>query len=88
MEKIVYIIETQKGKFKPFVSSVLFLEEDNDSTLFVIASGDSFEDLKDAQKFVTENKGDMKVYLNPVKSSATGLTWLSELKDANKESDE
>lgn len=84
MEKVVYIIETKKGKFKPFVSSVHFMEDDNDSTLFVIASGDSFVDLKDAQKFATDNKGDMKVYLNPVKSNDTGLTWLSELDEANK----
>ena len=84
MEKIVYIIETKKGKFKPFVSSVHFMEDDNDSTLFVIASGLSFDNLKDARKFATDNKGEMEVYLNPVKSNDTGITWLSEIKEANK----
>lgn len=84
MENIIYIIETKKGKFKPFVSSVHFMEEDNDSTLFVLGSGPACEKLEDAQKFATENAGDMKVYLNPTKSNFTGITWLSEIKEANK----
>ena len=84
MERIVYIIETKSGKFKPFISSVHFMDGDNDSALFVLASGNSFENLKDAQKFATDNKGDMKAYLNPVKSNDTGITWLSELESVNK----
>lgn len=84
MENVVYIIETKNGNFKPFVASVHFMEDDNDSVLNVIANGETFEKLEDAQKFANDNKGDMKVYLNPVKSSFTGITWLSELEEANK----
>lgn len=84
MENVVYIIETQKGKFKPFVGSIHYMEEDNDSVLYVQASGDSFEKLEDAQKFANDNKGDMKIYLNPIKSNFTGISWLSELEEVNK----
>ena len=81
---VVYIIETKNGGFKPFVAQVVPSEGDNDSSLFPIASGEKYTELKDAQSFATNNAGDMKVYINPVKSNMTGITWLSELELANK----
>lgn len=83
MDNIIYIIETKKGKFKPFVASVHFMEDDNDSTLFVLANGPICDELKEAQKFATDNADEMEVYLNPVKSNGTGITWLSEIKKVN-----
>ena len=82
MEQISYIIENKKGKFKPFIGKVV--PDDDDSSLYPVANGKNYEDLKDAQKFLKENSGDMEFYLNPVKSNEyTGMTWLSEVLEAN-----
>ena len=81
MEQICYIIETMKGKFKPFIGQLV--PDDDDSSLFVIASGERFDELEGAQKFIKDNADDMKFYLNPVKSNESGLTWMSEILNAN-----
>ena len=80
MEQICYIIESSKGYFKPFIGIVT--PDDDDSSLYPIASGNKGT-LEEAQKFLKENSGEMKFYLNSVKSNLSGLTWLSEILNAN-----
>ena len=83
--KIAYIIKNKKGKFRPFVGTTVESDGDNDSFIYVIASGETTSELSEAQTFIKENdKGIDKLYLNPVSSSNIGATWLSELENANK----
>ena len=88
MEKISqasYIIESSKGYFKPFIGSVHEQEGDNDSTLFVLASGPK-STLEEAQEFLKNNNPEnTKMFLAPVKSNESLITWLSELVEAEKE---
>ena len=81
MKTIYYIIKEQNGKYKPFVAKVV---PDDDSSLFVIASGEPSDELKTVQKFLKDNtKISDKVFWNPINSNISGLFWLSELEEAN-----
>jgi hypothetical protein len=83
MDIVYYIIETFKGKFKPFVAQAVLSPGDNDSSLFVVASGTRYETLEEAQSFLKENSPEGVIYLNPIKSSESGLSWLSEIVSVN-----
>ena len=83
-KNVCYILEKKNGKFKPFVSSVHFMDDDNDSVLYVKANGPNYDTLSEAQDFVRTNAMGMKTYLNPIKPNSIGITWLSELEEANK----
>jgi len=86
MEKIIqasYIIESNKGYFKPFIGSV-HQHDGDDSTLFVLASGPK-STLEEAQSFLkNHNPKNTKMFLAPVKSNELSITWLSELVEAEK----
>lgn len=81
METICYIIESSKGYFKPFIGLIV-PDDGDDSSIYQTGSGPKGT-LEEAQKFITENKGEFKFYLKPVKSNESGLTWLSEILKAN-----
>jgi hypothetical protein len=86
MERVAYIVQSTKGYFKGFVAMLTPDEDgDNDNALFVIASTAKSKTLEEAQKQQAGLPADVKVYPNPIKSSENGLSWLSELKEANKE---
>ena len=81
--KVSYVVETKKG-FRPFVAQVV--PDDDDSSLYVIASGTISKKLDESQDFIDNNKkGIDKTYLNPIKASSMGVSWLSELENANPE---
>ena len=84
---VAYIVESSKGYFKAFVAHTVESEGDNDSTLFVLASGGKSEKLEEVQEFLRTNvPNDVeKTFLNPIKSNESGLTWLSELERVNPE---
>ena len=75
---IFYIIQTKAEKFRPFVGYLV--EDDTDFSIWPYAKGPMCDNVEDAQKFIIENsnKADKK-YLNPIKSSEMGLSWLAVL---------
>ena len=82
-QKVYYIVETNKTNkpFKTFFSEAIYMEDDKDSVLNVIASGGSFKDVGAAQSFIMKNTSeDDEVFLTPIKANLTGISWLSELK--------
>ena len=52
---VAYIVESSKRYFKAFVAHTVELEGDNDSTLFVLASGGKSEKLEEVQEFLKTN---------------------------------
>lgn len=83
MKTVAYIVENRKGLFGGFIASVV--PDDDDSSLFVTATTEKYHTLEEAQKELEKLPKDIKVYLNPIKSSESGLSWLSELEEANKD---
>lgn len=71
MEKVAYIIETNKNKFKGFIA--LLTPDGDDSALFVTNSINRFDNLDLAQEELKKLPSDIKVFLNPIKSSEIGL---------------
>ena len=78
---IVAIKRNEKTVYKPFLAKPIFMEDDNDSVLNVVASEKKYDELKDAQTAVEkiEIKETIKKYKNPIQSSFCGISWLSEL---------
>jgi len=81
MDKVAYIIENQKKKFKGFIA--ILTPDTDDSALFVIHSTDTSENLQEIQDKLKELPIDIKTFPNPIKSNENGLSWLSELEKAN-----
>lgn len=83
MELVAYIVESQNGRFHAFISALV--PDDTDSALFVQYKGKKSDDLEEVQDFLVNNspEGAKEIYLNPIKSSEDGLSWLSELEAAN-----
>jgi hypothetical protein len=85
MEQVAYIVESTKGYFKGFIAVLTPDDGDNDNALFVTASTGKYPTLEEAQAQMKGLPANIKAYPNPIKSSESGLSWLSELKEANKE---
>lgn len=85
MDLVCYVIALNNGKFKPFLSMIVPSDfEDDDKALFVSATKDAMDTLEKAQDFITkEGPPSARKFLNPIKPSPEGLTWLSELEAAN-----
>lgn len=81
MEKVAYIIETQNNKIKGFVA---MLTPDGDDAALFVTHSQNFDNLEQAQEELKKFPPEIKTYPNPIKSSENGLSWLSELKEANK----
>lgn len=85
MDLVCYIIELDNGKFKPFLSMIVDDDGDDDNALYVSASKDSMDTLEQAQTFIKDKSPPfVKIFLNPIKPSFGGITWLSELEEANR----
>jgi len=89
MKKVAYIVKVTKNEtFRLFMADVIKIEEDNDSLLNVTMTGPKFDSLEEAQKTLKVDHDTMLFkgitpYYNPVKSNGSGMTWLSELINAN-----
>lgn len=81
MKKVAYIIETLDNKFKGFIA--LLTPDGDDSALFVIHSTKKLEGVEAVQEELKKLPSDIKTFMNPIKSSENGLSWLSELEKAN-----
>ena len=82
---IGYIIKTKKNMFKAFVGTPI--KDDDDSFINILAAGIKSAELSEVQEFIeNHSQGIDKLFINPVNSSMTGITWLSELKEAQKNS--
>jgi hypothetical protein len=80
-----FIVRRLNGKYKPMVGRVIESEGDDDSFISVVGTQSSFLVLGQAQACFEGNGADNidKIYLRPVSSNGSGLTWVSELEDAN-----
>ena len=81
MDKVAYIIKTKEGTFKGFIA--LLNPDGDDSALFVLHSTKRFPTLEEAQEEVKNVPAGIKAFLNPITPNDSGLSWLSELEQAN-----
>jgi hypothetical protein len=78
--RVVFIVATRNGKFKPMVADVIRSEGDNDSFLHIIEQGEASVTVDPALQFIQDNPVEgARVFLNPVKLGTPGMIWLSEL---------
>ena len=82
MEHVAYIIKTREGKFRGFVA--ILNPDGNDSALFVTNSTDKSDSLEEIQNKMKELPSSIRTFMNPISPNQTGISWLSELEDANK----
>lgn len=81
MEHVAYIVQGHKGKFKGFVA--LLSPDGDNSALFPINHTEKFDTVEEVQEKLKELPDTIKVFMNPIKSNMTGISWLSELEAAN-----
>lgn len=78
--RVVFIVATKKGKFKPMVGDAIASEGDNDSFLHIIGEGEASVTIDPALQFIKDNPVEgARVFLNPVTLGTPGMIWLSEI---------
>lgn len=80
---VAFIVHTTKNKFRGFVAKVVESPGDNDSVLAVTHSSGKYDTVQQAQQELNNLPPEIKKYPNPIESSFTGISWLSEVEKAN-----
>lgn len=89
MQKVVFIIKNQKGRFGLHMSAIVYVDgPENDPVLYSLMVGPKYDTIIEAQAAIEIDRKSLeerniKIYLNPINSSPDGLTWLSELEAQN-----
>lgn len=83
MDKVAYIIQIRPDAFRGYVA--LLNPDGDDAALFVTASTNKFATVEQVQEEMKKLPSEIKTFMNPITPNQTGISWLSELEEANQQ---